>query len=178
MTRFCLTRLLWWLSPFAILSVPAHADLIQIGTLSVTSTCASVCSSTYFVQNLMANDTMTSTAVFLNGSFAGGESVQILPGQTTEVVGVFIGAPTNFFAVSGNLSSLDFILGGQQYHAAGLNWASPTLALSPSGGTAAITINAAPSQSAVPEPSSIALSATALLALAFVKRKSPRRSPL
>jgi len=174
MKRLCLTKLFLLLTPAAVLSVPAHADIIQIGTLSDSARCTTTppnigCNSQYSIKNLMTDDSMTATAASNNFGGHNVLNVSIAPGATTSVLSGFYDLDETF-SFSGTLSSLDFTIGGQQYEAASLNWSSPSV--NASGGSAAIDITATKVDSPVPEPSSIALFAATLLGVGFVRRKS------
>src|ERR1051326_7271405 len=117
--KFRLVQVSLCLLAIGVLSVPARADIIQIGTLSVSQS-----SGGFFfdIHNLMSDVTMTATDFSINGGSPSGlASVAIAPGQT-ETVLIEAGVTTANFSFSGNLSNLDFTVGGTEYQAASLNW--------------------------------------------------------
>ena len=167
-----LWTLLFCLSVTGIFSPPVHADIVQIGTWSVTNPpCPPNTCFSYSLQNLTTDTTMTVAQIFRNGAFYGPAALPVGPGFTQGGVVVGSVAPGETWGLSGNLSSLDFTVGAMQYHAASLSWTTPNLAVSPNG-SVAINITATPVVQAVPEPSSALLLVTVLVGAAVYRARS------
>jgi hypothetical protein len=99
--------------------------------------------------------TLNSTGYMINSSGPFSDPVSVLAGATTNVFACSGGCNTLTFTLLGTLSSLDFSIGGQAYHASSLNWTSPGFN-GAFNGSLNITVEAAPI-AATPE------SATSLL---------------
>ena len=168
-----LWTLLFCLSVTGIFSPPVHADIIQIGTLSVTNaSCPPNTCFGYTIQNL-TDTTMTVLQVIRNGANFGPTNNVIGPGVTQGGVLGGLATPGDLWGFSGNLGSLDFSVGGTQYDAASLSWTTPNLAVIPNG-SVAITITATPVVQAVPEPASALLLVSVLVGAAVNRARSGR----